>query len=169
MGLDNIPHEYPCITAKTAVMTHVPREDGSTVERIDCDATVAAGGCPYMNANPPKEGRVMGMLGTHCWYRGKYGNFLVNALNSPVGCDIDAVTSYVWDTNGDDSFYGTNEEGTYRPPDACRELADQMEAALDERGGQLVFGDDDRTGDVEYALWYLRWVAEHCDGMVAWY
>ena len=168
MGLDNMPHTYPCQTQGTAVMERITLNDGSVDERIDCNETVVAGGCPFTNAEPP-PGQVTGMLGTFCWYRGKYGNFLVNALNSPVGCDIDAVSSYVWDINGDDNFYGINEEGTYRPPDACRELADQMEAALDERGGQLVFGDDDRTGDVKYAIWYLRWVANECEGMDAWY
>jgi len=44
-----------------------------------------------------------------------------------------------------------------------------MEAALEQRGGRLVFGDDDRTDDAKYAIWYLRWVAKDCDGMDAWY
>ena len=169
MGLDNMPHSYPCKSGGTAVMEPITMHDGSVDERIDCAATIEAGGCPFTNANPPQKGRVMGMMGTHCWYRGKYGNFIVNALNSPVSDDIDAVDSYVWDTDGDNSFYGTDPDGLYRPPEACISLADDMQDALDERGGQLAFGENDCTDDAVYAIWYLRWVAEHCDGMDAWY
>jgi hypothetical protein len=166
MGLDNMPHEYPCISGDTAVMETITMRDGSTDERIDCAATIKAGGCPFTNANPPEKGRVMGMLGTHCWYRGKYGNWLINALTGQTD-DIDAIDSY--GTDGDDSFYGTDADGLYRPAEACKSLADQMASALDERGGRLVFGDDDRTDDAKYAIWYLRWVANECEGMDAWY
>ena len=132
-----------------------------TTERIDCNETVDAGGCPFTNAEPP-PGQVTGMLGTYCWYRGKYGNWLVRALN---GMDPEA-----FDDLGDDNFYGTDEEGLYRPPEACLSLADQMESALDERGGTLIAQhDEDVTDEAKFAIWYLRWVAEHCDGMDAWF
>jgi hypothetical protein len=142
-------------------METITMRDGSTDERIDCEATIKVGGCPFTNANPPEKGRVMGMMGTHCWYRGKYGNWLVDGLGIPP--------------ESDDNFYGTDEDGTYRPPEACLSLADRMESALDERGGKMTFAsepdDDDGelTDEVLYAIWYLRWVAEHCDGMDAWY
>ena len=176
MGLDNMPHEYPCKRQGTAVIdkkTHTwEDEDGVTQSEdsypIDCEKTIEAGGCPFTNANPPKTGAVVGMFGTHCWYRGKYGNWLINALSSQTD-DMDAIDSYVWDTDGDDSFYGTDADGLYRPAEACKSLADQMASALDERGGRLVFGDDDRTDDAKYAIWYLRWVANECEGMDAWY
>ena len=168
MGLDNFPHEYPCKRQGTAVMERYTLNDGSVDERIDCDATAKVDGCPYLNADPPKEGAVIGMFGTHCWYRGKYGNFLINALSSQTD-DIDAVDSYVWDDDGDNSFYGTDADWHHRPAEACKSLADQMASALDERGGRLVFGDDDRTDDAKYAIWYLRWVADECNGMGAWY
>ena len=183
MGLDNMPHEYPCKRQGTAVIekrTHTwEDEDGNTQSEdsypIDCEATIKVGGCPYTNANPPKTGAVVGMFGTHCWYRGKYGNWLINALKTDPADAKEEISSYVWDTDGDDSFYGTDPEGLYRPPEACASLADQMESALDERGGKLTFAsepdDDDGelTDEVLYAIWYLRWVAEHCDGMDAWY
>jgi hypothetical protein len=155
MGLDNMPHDYPCTSGGTAVMETITMRDGSTDERIDCEATIKVGGCPFTNANPPEKGRVMGMMGTHCWYRGKYGNWLVDGLGIPP--------------ESDDNFYGTDEDGTYRPPEACLSLADRMESALDERGGKMTLPYQETTDEVLYAIWYLRWVAEHCDGMDAWY
>jgi len=172
MGLDNMPHEYPCEVQGTAVKETITMSDGSEQEdaRTDCNATMAAGGCPYANANPPEDGAVLGMLGTFCWYRGKYGNWVIRALNSDA-TNIHLVDEYGMDD--EDNFYGTNEEGTYRPPDACRDLADKMEAALEQRGGTLRFTNngevDDRTDDAKYAIWYLRWVADECEGMDAWY
>lgn len=176
MGLDNMPHDYPCKTQGTAVMERITLRDGSTDERIDCTRTIEDGGCPYTNANPP-GGQVTGMLGTHCWYRGKYGNFLINALNSDC-TNIHEIDSYI--TDGDSTFYGTDEEGLYRPAQACLDLAHEMETSLLERGGKLSFinstdykdgepTEDDRTEDVEFAIWYLRWVAKECNGMDAWY
>ncbi len=179
MGLDNFPHEYPCKRQGTAVIekrTHTWTDDEGKVQSedsypIDCEATADAGGCPFLNADPPAEGAVLGMLGTHCWYRGKYGNWLLRALSSNT-TDIDAVDDLLTDY-GDDNFYGTDADGLHRPAGACLSLADQMESALDERDGKLVFindgEEDDRTADAKYAIWYLRWVAKECDGMGAWY
>jgi len=164
MGLDNMPHEYPCQTQGTAVMETITMRDGSVEKdaRIDCNETVAADGCPFTNAEPP-PGQVTGMLGTYCWYRGKYGNALIRALS-----DLD-MDDYSGDTD-DDNFYGTDEEGLYRPPEACLSLADQMESALDERGGTLIAQhDEDVTDEAKFAIWYLRWVAKECDGMDAWF
>ena len=166
MGLDNFPHEYPCKTQGTAVMETVELNDGSTTERIGCDSTVEAGGCPFRNANPP-SGQVTGFLGTYCWYRGKHGNWLINALNSDTTNSND-IDPYVWDVDGDNTFYGTAEAGEYRPPGACRDLADDMESSLDERGGRLAFGENDFTDEVKFAIWYLRWAADECNGMGAW-
>ena len=70
---------------------------------------------------------------------------------------------------GGDDFYGTDEEGLYRPPEACRSLADQIESDLAEQGGTLTFRDEDVTDEVKFAIWYLRWVADECEGMDAWY
>jgi|TARA_B110001454_G_scaffold213789_1_gene232545 hypothetical protein len=176
MGLDNMPHDYPCKTQGTALMERITLHDGSTDERIDCNSTIEAGGCPYTNANPP-GGQVVGMMGTHCWYRGKYGNFLINALNSD-STNIHDIDSYI--TDGDSTFYGTDPDGTYRPAQECLDLAHEMETSLLKRGGKLSFinatdykngepTEDDLTDEVEFAIWYLRWVAKECNGMDAWY
>jgi hypothetical protein len=178
MGLDNMPHAYPCKTQDTAIMETITMHDGSTDERIDCAATIEAKGCPYTNASPP-SGQVTGMLGTYCWYRGKHGNWLINALNSDT-TNIHEIDSYVWETNGDDTFYGTDEDGLYRPPAECRDLADKMERELFGRGGKLTFVNatqytdgeptvTDLTDEVKFAIWYLRWTAAECDGMDAWF
>ena len=76
--------------------------------------------------------------------------------------------------DGDANFYGIDEDGLYRPPKECKELANQMESALDEKGGILVVSEGGNTGEdvtdeVKFAIWYLRWVADECDGMDAWY
>ena len=157
-----MPHTYPCEKQGTAIMeTVVYKADGSEHERIDCVETVAADGCPFTNATPP-PGQVVGMMGTYCWYRGKYGNALIRALS---GLDMD---DYSGDTD-DDNFYGTDEDGLYRPPEACVALAYQMESALDEKGGILVVEGEDVTDEVKFAIWYLRWTAAECDGMDAWF
>ena len=165
MGLDNMPHEYPCLKQGTAIMETIEGFDGTPHERIDCVETVAAEGCPFTNAEPP-PGQVTGMLGTYCWYRGKYGNWLVKALK---GQDPDDFSD-----TGDDNFYGIDEDGLYRPPKECKELANQMESALDEKGGILMATDgggsqEDVTDEAKFAIWYLRWVAAECEGMAAWY
>ena len=54
MGLDNMPHAYPCKEQGTAVIekkTHTwEDENGNTQSEnsypVDCDKTIEAGGCP---------------------------------------------------------------------------------------------------------------------------
>ena len=141
MGLDNIPKNYPCKKQATAVL-----DDD---ERIDCQATQACGGCPWKNANKPEDGQVLGMFGTDCWYRGKYGNFLLREM----GLD-----------DSDLNFYGDNEEGTEKSPESCVALADVIQEALDSDR----FESEIEQG-LRYAEWYLRWAAEECDGLDCWY
>lgn len=159
MGLDNFPHKYPCKTQGTAVMVQrtsrdgdlLTEEDGSPSMSISCEATQACGGCPYRNAYEKSGlagGAVYGMFGTDCWYRGKWGNYLL----SQVGIDDD-------DTN----FYGDQEDGTYKSPESCLTLADIIGEELSSVNDQEVLE------GLKYAEWYLRWVAEECDGMDAWY
>ncbi len=163
MGLDNIPKNYPCKTRGTAVM--VARldqagnnivEDGETLEAIDCDATQACGGCPYKTAYDKSGlagGAVYGMFGTNCWYRGKYGNFLLGAIG-------------IQDEHG---FYGDNEDGTEKSPESCLALADTISDTLDDE--PVVRGEDGEniTQEVRYAEWWLRWVAEEAGGSICWY
>jgi hypothetical protein len=126
-------------------------EDGSPSMAIDCDATQACGQCPYQNAfikSGLDGGAVYGMFGTPCWYRGKYGNHLLEL----AGVDNDTH-----------NFYGDNEDGTEKSAQSCEELAETISEALTEVDGE------DWIGELRYAEWYLRWVAKECDGMSAWY
>lgn len=166
MGLDNMPYKYPCDTANTAVRlpyTHketgepLLNEDGSVMTRIDCGATQAAGGCPYTKCRDEDdmgEGSVVGMFGTDCWYRGKYGNYLLERL----------------DMNEDEySFYGDNEDATYKSPAACMELAEAMEESFYEHGQVVDEEGNSLNTDIRYAIWYLQWIAKYGLGMSAWY
>ena len=143
MGLDNIPKEYPCRSKGTAVLVD---------DRIDCQATQAAGGCPWLNAGPPEEGRVLGMFGTDCWYRGKYGNYLLGEEMTMVDEDMTHLT-----------FYGDNEDGTEKSADSCLVLADFIKDHITE------VSDEENHNALVYAQWYLRWVAAECGGLVCWY
>lgn len=168
MGLDNIPKHYPCKTKNTAVLN--PRlgrdgeplldENGDVMTAIDCAATAACGGCPWKNAYDASGlagGQVYGMLGTDCWYRGKYGNYLLEQFDL-----YDDATS----------FYGDNEDGTEKSAASCLALADHIDDALggyvDHRGSFVVDGTD-IAPDMRYAAWWLRWVASEADGSVCWY
>lgn len=160
MGLDNFPKNYPCKTQGTAVMvqrknhegTLLTHEDGSPDMVIDCDGTQACGQCPYKNAFDKSGldgGAVYGMFGTPCWYRGKYGNHLLDL----VEIDTD-----------DYNFYGDNEDGTEKSAQSCKSLADAISEALTEFDGANEYADE-----LRYAEWYLRWASEKCDGLGAWY
>jgi hypothetical protein len=115
--------------------------------QIDCDATITQGGCPWSNANPPETGRAYGMFGAPCWYRGKWGEFLLQ--------------QYLGDSEW--SFYGDNEDKTLMSARRCVELADVI--------GDLLVDVTDREDrdSLSYAEWYLRWAAETCNGLVCWY
>lgn len=166
MGLDNIPHNYPCKSGGTAVLT--PRldrenkalleEDGSPMLVIDCKATQEAGGCPWHNdESRPTEGGVIGIFGTDCWYRGKYGNALLQEYGS-----YDETEGY--------SFYGSNADGSHKTPAECEMLADYIETLLpdvpDPQGEEMPV---EQQEALNYAGWWLRWVAEHADGTDCWY
>lgn len=168
MGLDNIPHNYPCIKQGTAVTMSIPRDpndpsagvltddSGEPLKRVLCDETQEAGGCPWRNAHPPMEGRVLGIFSTDCWYRGKWGNSL--------------VSRYGDDTDEDLTFYGDNEEGTHKSPESCHYVAEQIDnivADMDDGHGDWF--EPDHRADLIYAAWWLRWVADHADGSDCWY
>ena len=166
MGLDNMPHRYPCERLGTAVKVSLHDKDGNEIlddatglpmKQINCEKTIEQKVCPYTIAYEKSGlagGSVTGMFGTHCWYRGKYGNYLLEAL------DID---------DNEHNFYGDNEEGTYKSPDSCRALADLMEEQMNKMGLPIMLQGEDVTTEVKYAIWYLRWSADECGGMDAWY
>jgi hypothetical protein len=162
MGLDNMPNNYPCKTQGTAVMTQrknhegtlLTEEDGSPMMSIDCDATQACGQCPYQNAfikSGLDGGAVYGMFGTPCWYRGKYGNHLLEIA------DIDTDQH---------NFYGDNEDGTEKSAQSCKSLADTISEALAEMEIKVA---EEYADELRYAEWYLRWASEECNGLGAWY
>jgi hypothetical protein len=167
MGLDNIPRNYPCKTQGTAVLvqrknhegTLLTEEDGSPSMSIDCQASQACGGCPYKNAYDKSGlngGAVTGMFGTDCWYRGKYGNFLLDAIGYSDSF----------------SFYGDNEDGTEKSAESCLTLAQVIDEAIaecDEEDGVFRANGEDITDELKYASWYLRWASEECNGLSAWY
>jgi len=150
MGLDNIPHNYPCQKQGTAVV------DGNDL--IDCKATQAWGGCPWKTTFGEMPGAVHGMLGTNCWYRGKFGNAV---LSENLGLSDDNL-----------NFYGDNEEGTYKSPASCNQLADAIEQIVADDDIESLAGFTDEAElkmYLGYAVAWLRWVAENCDGADAWY
>lgn len=156
MGLDNIPKNYPCKKNGTAVTNPKTYDDGTTVDQIDCEATQEAGGCPWLNSNPPIDGRAYGILGTACWYRGKYGNALLN--DAGLG--------------GGEDFYGDSEDGTKKSPESCIELADKISQYLTHTFPPDLLPTDEAKelkDDLTYAEWYLRWAAEQADGLECWY
>ncbi len=157
MGLDNFPRQYPCKTQGTAVLVarkggdgqDLLEDDGTPSLAISCDETQACGGCPWKNALDKSGitgGAVYGMFGTPCWYRGKYGNYLLQEAG----------------IEGND-FYGDNEDGTEKSSESCLVLADIIGEELPN------INDNDVREGLNYAEWYLRWVAEECDGLVCWY
>jgi hypothetical protein len=88
---------------------------------IDCEATQACGGCPYKTALAKQDGlgkAVYGMFGTDCWYRGKYGNWLLE--DAGIGGDDDY------------SFYGNADDSTYKTARSCIELADLISDFLND-------------------------------------
>ena len=167
MGLDNIPKQYACKKKGTAVMVQRLDREGNVIidpetneplMSIDCAETQKAGGCPWLTElekqdDSIKGGRVYGMFGTDCWYRGKYGNYLLETVTTE-------------DIMGDGfSFYGDNEDGTEKSPQDCRDLANFIDTvcdATDEMDGEIYH-------NLRYAEWYLRWAADECDGLVCWY
>lgn len=167
MGLDNIPHVYAC--RKQGTVIESPRldkdgnplteEDGTVLMTIDCEATQQAGGCPWKNdyekSGLGEEGRVYGIFGTDCWYRGKYGNFLVEEMG-------------LYNETEGLSFYGALGDNSHKSPHECNILADAMESWL-KQGDPLMLGEDDATKDAHYAVWYLRWSALACEGLDCWY
>lgn len=163
MGLDNYPRVLPCEAQGTAVTYELKvgdetilDDDGKPVTRIHCEDTIDNGGCPWFEANPPEEGRVLGMFGAPCWYRGKYGNALIEQY---VGYD---ESSHI-------SFYGDNHDGTEKSAASCATLAEAINNAItdtDTENGW--FEQEDRAGLV-YAAWYSNWAAENTDGLRCWY
>jgi hypothetical protein len=66
------------------------------------------------------------------------------------------------------NFYGDNEDGTFKSASSCLSLADAMEERMQEHGTVEIEGEV-VDKEVKYAIWWLRWVANECNGSNAWY
>lgn len=181
MGLDSIPHTYPCRTHGTAIMSI--EEDGQ--ESIDCSATIAAVQCPYLNANPP-DGSVIGMLGTVCWARGvHYAHYLetytpidVNVLWGPLSADqCEDLATQIDTAMTAETFTDLVRNGAEQK---VRKDAAERAAYEERTGTSWPIGDDSGPMTVDqaaadiitaltYFAWYLRWAARECDGLDAWW
>ena len=106
MGLDNIPYEYPCISEGL--------QDPD--EQIDCQANIDDNKCPWHRELGDENGVVYGMFGTHCWYRGKSGNYMLDELRQH---GFDPPTTFYGDDELDDGSEGIS-------PEACLDLASWM-------------------------------------------
>ena len=166
MGLDNIPMTYPCKKENTAILN----EEG----QIDCKQTIEAHQCPYQREkeNDPiiKDiSPTYGMFGTDCWYRGKYGNYLLSEMK--IHND-----EFPYDENG---FYGDiNESGQGGiSEDECLKMSESMvefteswvhyvRTASDRKNAE-----DQKTliNDWIYAAWWLKFVGNYADGSEIWY
>jgi hypothetical protein len=163
MGLDNIPANYPCVLAATEVRVPWPNAEvaAAAVEagdsgqgRIDCVATVSAGGCPWHDRLGDTPGARYGMLGTFCWYRGAVAQGFLDRLDQaghhpPL------------------SFYGAADG---LGDDQCRTLAAFMESS-EGVFARLVAADadvDEQLEEYRYAVAWLRFAAD-CGGADAWY
>jgi hypothetical protein len=167
MGLDNIPRVYPCVAQKTAKYDE---------DKIDCKETQNHGGCPWKNefdliklANP-KMRPTYGMLGTDCWYRGKWGNRLITTMETK---DLDA-----WEGTSGFSFYGDNgDDGItveYAKSLALymrdnRENFKEIIPMFLKVNKETESEYDNYLGDWDYATWWLDFVAEFSDGSSIWY
>lgn len=161
MGLDNIPKVYPCHDLASRV-------DGS----IDCQETKACGNCVWENEaikNPSvtMAGRALGMFGTDCWYRGKHGNWLLSMLNGTADCYNAEPSGY--------TFYGNgHEDGSEGiSPKDCLAMAEFMEESTEDfiYSASQQFPEDIEgcKEDWNYAIWWLRFVAEFGNGSSVWY
>lgn len=167
MGLDNIPANYACKKQNVAIMT----EDN----RIDCQATIQAGKCPHdimKNSNHLIKDSIipLGMMGTNCWYRGKYGAYLLEQM-------VNHIDDFPYDEN---TLYGNEmEDGNEGlSADECVDISNEMFAYAEAwvhyvKTASEVAGDSDKEkaliDDWVYLAWWLKFVGEECDGTVSWY
>jgi hypothetical protein len=106
------------------------------------------------------------MLGTDCWYRGKYANALIEDFASVTGENpIHSLYGYEQD-DGSEGLSAGN----------CEELSWWMNEMSDEfkRVSYGLFKDDDDSRiyaiqSWDYIAWWLQYSADFSDGIDAWY
>ena len=167
MGLDNIPREYPCRNQGVAVLT----EDG----KIDCNATIESGKCPHnnmKNSNPLIKDSIipLGMIGTNCWYRGKYGAYLLEQMKN-------YIEDFSYDEN---TLYGNelDDGNNGLAASECLNISNEMIAYSEAwahyvKTNSEVAGDLDKEKDLindwSYLAWWLKFIGEECNGSISWY
>ena len=161
MGLDNIPREYPCAAKATR----------DSDNRIDCVKTQEENNCPWKNekeSNPMVKqiDKTVGIFGTDCWYRGKYGNFLLDILNDKI--DQYEMHEY--------HFYGENDDGL--DTDYCFDMAKWMRDNTEQfafnakkyiETNQPNENVTDYINDWAYAIWWLEFVGKTSNGSAVWW
>lgn len=162
MGLDNIPREYPC------ALKAARSEDN----RIDCVKTQEQNNCTWKNEKKSNLmvkhiSRTTGMFGTDCWYRGKYGNFLLDILHDKI--DQFEMHKY--------HFYGEDDNGL--DTDYCLDMAKWMRdntekysfnAAKYIKEKDTEYGNlQDYVNDWIYAIWWLEFVGKTSNGSSVWW
>ena len=161
MGLDNIPREYPCAAKATR----------DSDNRIDCVKTQEENNCPWKNEKESSPmvkniGKTVGIFGTDCWYRGKYGNFLLDILNDKV--DQYEMHEY--------HFYGENDDGL--DTDYCFDMAKWMRDNTEQfafnakkyiQTNQPNENVKDYINDWAYAIWWLEFVGKTSNGSAVWW
>jgi len=170
MGLDNIPHIYPCLKAGTAVQVTkqgsnggvILDEDGEPLRVIDCKETQNRDGCPWKREFDKTQGLsghpTYGMLGTDCWYRGKWGNYLLEVVGLRQEDPYDDTMS----------FYGELNDRNQKSAEECLELARAIELKMAKRSWTSPDGEN-IDEDLAYAAWWLRFVATHAGGSDCWF
>lgn len=175
MGLDNFPRRYPCLKHGSAVMS---AKDPN--ERIDCEATIEAGGCPWREHLGDEPGAVRGIFGAPCWWRGKYSTWMLDLLEQRGASPLAPKQDEVPDRRID--FYGhpspNEDEGNILTPEEAVFLADFMADngelfadALEHLDGYRESAEL-RKHEIEAYLYVIKWLrfcAAEGDGIGAWY
>ena len=169
MGLDNMPKTYPCIKEGTAILN----DDG----QLNCEATQKANQCPYQRellADPILENAipVYGMFGLDCWYRGKYGNYLLGQMSEHDSSFPYDSYAFYGNDNGDENSQGGISESD------CLEISETMLSFTDSwtdyvKNYSDVKGNRDQEkaliNDWIYAAWWLKFVGNYGNGSGVWY
>ena len=167
MGLDNIPREYPCAAKATR----------DSDNRIDCVKTQEENNCPWKNEkeNSPMVkniGKTVGIFGTDCWYRGKYGNFLLDILEHKEGDEVrDTYYEHPY------SWYGQDDDGL--DTDYCFDMAKWMRDNTEKfayKASKYIDSEQLENGSVKdyiddwsYAVWWLEFVGKTSNGSAVWW
>jgi len=179
MGLDNIPSTYACKNKGTAVMIPVLDnnsqpiidENGLPEVALSCEKTQEAGGCPWKIVLGDRNGKALGLFGTDCWYRGKYGVWLLEQASDLIGNEYLRRASVRLFGQSDDIGSG------HISRDDLHFIADTIQGAFQDKDGirptEIMITEDGEPHNIADDLWYLadwcRFTALYCDGAESWY